>query len=235
MSEIIPAVIPKDFLDLEEKLGLVAGRLPMVHIDVTDGSFTPGSSWPYNDDIRSFLRIVEETEGFPYWEDVSFEVHFMVRGAGDLLDDWIKAGAERIILHLEVFDNPEELSRLLNDLRNRFSLSSSHLGVEVGIAVCLDTDLERLWPHVLEADFIQLMSISEIGKQGSKFDERVLDRVSSLKAKFKDTIISVDGGVNMDNVKQLIERGVDRLVIGSAIFGASDPEEAIEDFIEVVN
>ena len=233
MSEIIPAVLAKDFGDLEEKLGMIVGKVPMVHIDVTNGTMTPSSNWPYSGDVQEFLRITEEVEGFPYWEDLSFEAHLMVSKPEEIVEDWIKAGAERIIVHLESYEDEHELSRFLSILRNKFSQGASHLGVEAGLAVNIDTPMDKLYPHVLEADFIHLMSIDKIGKQGAKFNDEIFERVKALKEKFPETIISLDGGVNLENIEALMEAGVDRLVVGSAIFNTEDPEETLLDFLDI--
>lgn len=233
MSEIIPAIIPKDFDDLEEKLGIIAGRVPTVQVDVLDGSFTGMKAWPYNGDISHFLQITEEAEGFPFWEDISFEAHLMVKNPEEVAEDWIRAGAERIIVHLEAFSSHEELSRFLAILKNRFDVGKTYLGVEVGLAINFDTSLDDLYPHVLEADFIQLMSIKEIGMQGSAFEPETFERLRALKEKFPDTIVSVDGGVTHAVAEELIEHGADRLVIGSGIFSAEDPEEALLDFLDL--
>jgi len=233
MSEIIPAILPKDFEDLEEKLGMMAGKVPMVHIDITNGTMTPDSNWPYSGDIREFLKVTEEVEGFPFWEDLSFEAHLMVSKPEEIVEDWIKAGAERVTIHLESYDDPSELSRFLAILKNRFKEGAAFLGVEVGLAIDMETPLDRLYPHVLEADYIHLMSIDRIGKQGAEFDPKVLERIKLLKEKFPDTIVSIDGGVTLENIESIKEAGVERVIIGSAIFGANDPEKAVLDFLDV--
>lgn len=233
MSEIIPAILPEDFVDLEEKLGLVVGRVPMVHVDVMDGSFTPKSAWPYKDSQEEFLRITEEMEGFPYWEDVSFEAHLMVKDPEAIAEDWIKAGAERLIVHYESFEDKDGLSRFLSAMRNKFTTASSYLGIEVGLAVNLETSMEKLMPHVLEADFIQIMSIGKLGQQGGKFESEVLEKIKVLKAEYPDTILSIDGGVTLEVAEELSSVSIDRLVVGSAIYGLDDPEEALYDFLEL--
>ena len=235
MSNIVPAIIPKDFFDLEEKLGVIAGQVPMAHIDVLDGSFTDSKSWPYAGDISGFLRITNETEGFPYWEDLSFEAHLMVRDVPEIVEDWIKAGAERLIIHYEAFDNESDLSQFLAVIKNRFQSATSYLGVEAGLAVNFETPIEKILPHVLEADFIHLMSIKNIGRQGEEFDPGIYEKITELKKEYPDTIISVDGGVKLEHVRDLKEAGVERIVVGSAIFGVEDSEEALYDFLEELN
>jgi ribulose-phosphate 3-epimerase len=232
MSEIIPAILPKDFDDLEEKLGMVAGFVPMVHIDATDGTLTPGSSWPYKGEVSNFLRIAEEAEGFPYWEELGFEAHLMVERPEEIIEDWIKAGAERLIVHQEAFED-RELSRFLSHVKNRFDAGSSYLGIEIGLAINLNTPIEDILSHVLEADFIHLMSIEEIGVQGNPFNEKVFDTIQRIKEVYPDTIISVDGGVNLEIAEELKERGANRIVVGSAIFGQEDPEVALFEFLRL--
>lgn len=241
MTEIIPAILPEDFNDLEEKLGMVAGRVNMVHVDVTDGTLTKDSSWPYlpaqagDGEQTEFLKIVDEVEGFPFWEETSFEVHLMVRNPEDMFEDWIRAGAERIIVQFEAFKDSAELSEALNNFKKKFGSATTFVGVEIGISINMDTPLEEIYPHVSEADFIHFMSIDSIGKQGIEFDSKIFNRIKEFKLKFAETIISVDGGVNLENVEELIASGANRLIIGSAIFGTENPEEALEEFLEVVN
>lgn len=234
MSEIIPAILPVDFNDLEEKLGMVAGRVNMVHVDVTDGTLTKDSSWPYSGEQTEFLKIVDEVEGFPFWEETSFEAHLMVRNPEDMFEDWIRAGAERIIVQFEAFKNNAELSETLNNFKKKFGSVTTFVGVEIGISINMDTPLEEIYPHVLEADFIHFMSIDSIGKQGVEFDSKIFNRIKEFKLKFGETAISVDGGVSLDNVEELIQAGVNRLIIGSAIFGTENPEEALEEFLEII-
>ncbi len=233
MSEIIPAILAEDFEDLEEKLGFVAGKVAMVHVDVMNSSMTPGKSWPYEGEDEKFLRMTEEMEGFPYWEDMSFEAHLMVNNPEEIVEDWIKVGAERIIVHFESFEDKDALSRFLSRMKNQFSEASSYLGIEVGLAVSLHTPIEDVAPHVLEADFIQLMSIEKLGRQGGKFRTEVFRKVQDLKDRFPEVIISVDGGVNLEAAEELQRVGVNRLVVGSAIFGVEDTDEALYDFLEL--
>ena len=242
MVEIIPAILPEDFSDLEEKLSIVAGFVPLVHIDITNETLTPKANWPYSPNGEAgggvdtdFLKIVNEVEGFPFWEETSFEAHLMVRNPKEIIEDWILAGAERLVIHLESFENDSELSRTLAILKNRFDKNSSYLGIEVGLAVNMETNMEKVYSHVLEADFIHLMSIDKIGEQGQKFNLKIFDRIKALKEKFPETIIAVDGGINLDNAHELIEVGASRLVIGSAIFTASEPEEVLQDFQELTS
>jgi ribulose-phosphate 3-epimerase len=233
MAEIIPAILPKDFSELEEKMGIVAGHVAHVHIDVTNGTMTPDSTWPYSGESAEFLKIVEEVEGFPHWQETGFEAHLMVNDPENLIEEWIRVGAERIILQYESFGDPHTLTQTLVALKNKFKSEASYLGVEAGLAVNLDTPLESIYPYVDHADFVQFMSIAEIGKQGNPFDERIFERIKIFKDKFPEKLVSVDGGVHSSNIDELVEAGADRLVVGSAIFADEHPEAALEELREI--
>ena len=233
MSELIPAILPKDFAELEDKMCLVAGRVPLVHIDVTDGTLTRGITWPKAGDRGEWQNILNEEEGLPCWEELNFEVHLMIKDPLAIVDDWTRAGAERLTVHLEAFESDEELSLALNDLRNRFSMTS-FVNTEVGLAVNFDTPIESVLPHVEEADFVHLMSIAEIGAQGHGFEEGIFERIAAIRDEYPDTIISVDGGVGPVNVERLIDAGVNRLIVGSAIYAAPEPLDALDELLEIV-
>lgn len=233
MTEIIPAILPNNFDDLYNDLNLVAGRVPMVHLDVMDGTLTPNASWPYTGSAEEFESIKNEDEGLPYWEELSFEVHLMVKDPVSIMEDWVKAGAERIIVHVESFETDDDLSKFLSSRRKELHEEFSYLGVQIGLAINLDTDINRLMPHVLNADFVHLMSINKIGGQGKEFQVEVFDRIRELKHIYPETIIAVDGGVNLENAEDLLESGVEKLVIGSSIFAASHAVYALDDFLAI--
>jgi ribulose-phosphate 3-epimerase len=232
MIEIIPAILANSYDDLYDDLNLVAGRVPIVHIDVADGTLTPNTTWPYSGETEEFEKIKNEEEGLPFWEDVGFEVHLMVQDPESTIDDWIKAGAERIIVHVESFDSSDDLSNFLVSRRKDLD-QDSYLGIQMGLAINIDTNIERIMPHVLDADFIHLMSINKIGGQGKEFQPEIFDRIKELKHIYPETILSIDGGVKLENAEDIIDHGVERLVIGSSIFGSSHALYALEDFLAI--
>jgi ribulose-phosphate 3-epimerase len=238
MAEIIPAIIPKSLEDLRDHLDMVVGYVPMVQVDVTDGRLVPTKSWPYfgagYDDY--FQNILSEQEGLPYWDKVDFEIDLMVNDQEKAVRDWITAGAKRIVLHLE---SPVDVKDILRRLNKEFdSVKNSLLGIEIGVAVNLNTPNEKIYELLDEldqngmplADFIQFMGIRNIGYQGQVFDGEVIDKISDLHEKYPDTIISVDGGVSEQNAEKILHAGATRLICGSAIFESDNPLETIEYF-----
>jgi ribulose-phosphate 3-epimerase len=239
MIEIIPAIIPQDFEEVKEKMSLVNGSVHCVQIDICDGKFVKSKSWPYiNDYDNDFKKITDEEEGFPFWESLNFEVDMMVMNPESVVEDWIRAGAHRIILHLESSTNIKDL---ILDLRNKFGwLGDSPLMVEIGLAINTNTPLEKVFEYLDPntsgrslVDFIQFMGIREIGYQGQFFDERVIGRIRDLRNAYPDVIISVDGGVNLDNASEIVDAGVNRLVSGSAVFESGDVVNTIEEFRKI--
>lgn len=237
MIEIIPAILPEDVEDLREKLSLVSGIASLVQIDVCDGKFVPTKTWPYKKGVDdTFLKIIAQEEGFPFWDSIDFEVDLMVKHPENIVDSWIVAGAKRIIIHIE--STPDPLSLIRKIKQEYGTANESSYGIEVGVALNVETPNEDAYEilndvdneGVPTADFVQFMGIENIGYQGEPFDERVLGKISDLHEVFSDTIISVDGGVSLDNATELIEVGANRLVSGSAIFESGDATDAIEVF-----
>lgn len=233
--EILPAIIPQNIQDLREKCAVVNGAVDAVQIDVCDGIFVSAKSWPYRDDsseyASDFKDIVAERAEFPYWDSLNFEVHLMVANPEQVLNDWISAGASRIVVHFEALKNPKQF---FADFRERFPKSGgSLLSVELGLALKLETPVDVVAPFVNDVDFVQLMSIAKIGGYGQHFDEKTLSRIDVLRTEYPGTVVSVDGGVTRGVASELVRVGANRLVVGSAIFGAENPREAIHEFKEI--
>ena len=142
------------------------------------------------------LDVLEEDIWAPINKD--FEAHLMVENPSQIIDKWTERGAKRIIVH--------SLGGSTAKFRGQ---------IEIGLGVELDVPLEEIFPLVSEVDFIHLMSIAEMGGQGRPLNEAIFDRIKKLKEKFPHLPISVDGGISLDNFKQLQEAGADRLIVGS--------------------
>ena len=234
MIEIIPAVMPTSTTDLQSKLSQVAGHMSVAQIDVMDGRFVKNVSWPYTEDEEYFQGILNEDEGLPYWDQFDFEVDLMVVRPEEVINDWITAGVRRVVVHQESTDN---LEKILSDFRERFPKSEEPdvFDCEIGLAQNIDTPVESLFPFVDRIDFVQFMGIDVIGEQGNPFDEKVLDKIRALRERAPGIIISVDGGVSLDTAPELIEAGVNRLVVGSAIFNSEDIGATIKEFKHLGN
>src|SRR3989338_8837842 len=223
MIEIIPAIMPKDYEHLDEMMSLFVNVVPLVQLDIMDGKFVPARTWPYPKDTH-FDAIVAEEEGMPSWENIDFEVDLMIENPEFWVQKWVTAGASRIIVHVESMKDfgvirdavPEGL-------------------IELGLAINTTTPLSALDPYLDRIDFVQCMGIAKIGFQGEIFDERVLDHIRALRTACPDLTISVDGSVNFETARALVDAGATRLVSGSAILESGDISHAIIDLQNIVS
>jgi ribulose-phosphate 3-epimerase len=215
MIPIVPAVIPTSSADLLDKATRLAFSAEL-HLDLVDGEFVEAKAWPFSPagDLKS---IKWSTEGF------TLEVDLMVREPQLLVADLVEAGADMLVFHVETI-SPE----LLQDIARQFKIS-------IGISLNNDTPIEALSPYIDIVDYIQLMGIAVIGRQGQSFDERVITRLKDCQSRFPKMLCSVDGSVNTATVLPLVEAGANRLVVGSAVVGAADPALAHFELSRLVN
>lgn len=225
MTEIIPAVLVQDFGELNEKLAKFVNVSNIVQIDMCDGKFVPSISWPMQQrDQDSVQAILDEEDGLPYWNSLDFEFDLMVINAHKQFDFFARLGAKRIVFHLEA-ETETDFKEFLESLDPYFKDN-----IEIGIAINTTTEISKLDPFINYIDFVQCMGIEKVGFQGEPFDERVLKQVKDLRLKYPEIKISVDGGVNENTAPLLVEAGVNRLVIGSALLQSYDIRETYREF-----
>lgn len=203
MKPIVPAIIPKSAGELRETLGQLKFS-PEIHVDVVDGKFVPFVSWPY-EPTGSPAEVKQSTDSY------TLEVDLMVEDPLPVAKEWIKAGADMLVFHVETISYDEFVDFV------------STTSISIGISALNDTPLAVFKPYIKVADAIQLMGIAKIGAQGLPLDERVFDRIEELKREFPHHPITIDGSVNVTTIKKLNEAGVDRFICGSAIVGAESP------------
>jgi len=205
--EIIPAILPRDFKEIEEKAELVQGLAPLVQVDICDGKFVPNTTWPYKKPDQNFEALLHEDRGMPFWEETDYEFDLMIQDPTE--DDarkWLSAGAVRIVLHVESSPDLTPVISVLNGL------------VEIGLALNISTPLDVIEKYKDTISFIQFMGITKIGFQGQAFDPRVLEKIQESKEKYPDLPVQVDGGVSPATAAELRKAGADRLVAGSVLF-----------------
>ncbi len=225
MTEITPAVLVKDFSELNEKLAKFVNITKMVQLDICDGKFVPSVSWPMGyGDKSSVENILNEEEGLPFWEDLDFEFDLMVLNAHKQFDFFTRLGAKKIVFHLEA-ETETSFKEFLESLDPYYKDN-----VEIGIAINTTTDISKLEPFINLVDYVQCMGIEHDGFQGEPFDERSLGQIKDLRSKYPELKISVDGAVDENTAPLLLLAGANRLVIGSAILNSFDIRETIREF-----
>src|SRR3989344_5293027 len=213
---IIPAIIAKDFEELQSKLAKIDGFVSWAQIDVMEGVFVPPKTWDNPADLENISTAI------------NLEAHLMIANPENIIDKWINSSVKRILLHHESTTHAQ-IEKLIEKIQKS--------GKEAGIALKLQTPLFVLDPLIQDPRFkiraVQLMSISEIGYHGHPFEEKVLDRIKTLREKYPDVTISVDGGVSLENAPKILSAGADNLLVGSAIFNSGNIKETIQRFIDI--
>lgn len=232
MAEIIPAILEKDYREIKDKLTFLRGKAKTVQIDFCDGIFVQNKTWPFASgdfDDADFLKIMNEEEGLPYWEDFDFEFDLMIANAVENFDILMKLGPKRMIFHLSAQHDLEEFEHFLEGLDMYIRDN-----VQIGLAFKPSDDLAIVSKFSHKVDFLQCMGSDNMGFQGEAFSDKALENIKYLKANLPGIEISVDIGINLENAETLIDAGVDRLAVGSAIWKSGDPIGALEDFQNMI-
>ena len=222
MIEIIPAIMPKDLQDLEDKACLVYKNVKTIQLDLMDGEYVEAKTWPFFPKHKEDVEGILNGKALPFAESVDYELDLMVLSPERDLKKYIAMRPKRIIFHARSIENHLSFLELLNS----FDLKDE---MDFGVAVGANENLDYAEDLIKAMGFVQIMGIDNIGHQGESFNENVFAQIESLKEKYPGVIISIDGGVNLENAKRLKDAGVDRLVSGSTIFKSENKEEVINE------
>lgn len=230
MAEIIPAILSTSFDEITSQLSMVVDRVPLVQIDIVDGFAAKNISWPYHKTGKpidfAFKDIVAGDKAMPYWDKLDYEIDLMVANPVHFMDDWLAIGPKRIIVHLGTLKDPVQILTDLQYLRP---------DIEIGLALRRTDGPEVIAELLPLIDCIQCMGIAHIGLQGLPFDETVFEQIRTLRAAYPELVISVDGGVSVNTIKQLEDAGANRFVAGSAIFGKGEVRENLRNLEEALS
>lgn len=206
---IAPSVLAADFTKLADEIALVnQSEADWFHFDVMDGRFVPNISFGF-----PILEAVKQLATKP------IDVHLMVVEPEKYIEEFRKAGADIITVHIEACPH---LHRTLQQIRAT--------GAKAGIAVNPHTPVSLLEDVLEDADLFCLMSVNP-GFGGQKFIYRTLQKIRTLRAMLDERNLSahieIDGGVGLQNAEVILQAGADVLVAGNAVFKAPNPIETI--------
>jgi ribulose-phosphate 3-epimerase len=209
---VLPSLLLCDFGNLEREVRrLEQAAVPALHLDVMDGHFVP--NFTYGMTIVGAVRKLT---------DLPLDVHLMIAQPERYVGAFSEAGADVITIHVEAAADPRGV---LTQIRS--------LGVGAGIALNPATPLSRLEGCLDLADLVLVMSVPA-GFGGQAFHESSLAKLHDLRARVAPgVLLEIDGGINESTISRAAQAGAQLFVVGSAIFGRSDYESAVQELLRL--
>jgi ribulose-phosphate 3-epimerase len=206
---VAPSLLASDFANLEREVKMINdSQADWLHIDIMDGVFVPN--------ISMGLPVVEAIKRHAR---KPMDVHLMIVQPEKYVEAFRQAGAEVISVHVEACNH---LHRNIQQIKA--------LGCKAGVAINPHTSFAELENVIQDIDLVCLMSVNP-GFGGQKFIENTYQKVRTLRALINQTgskaLIEIDGGVNLQNAKPLMEAGADVLVAGNFVFSSANPTAVI--------
>lgn len=212
MIKVAPSILSADFSNLRDPIAQIEeGGADMVHLDIMDGHFVPNITFgaPVIKKLRKTTELI-------------FDVHLMIDKPERYIEDFAKAGADIITVHQE---SSIHLHRTIQQIKK--------CGVKAAVALNPSTPLNEIEYVLDELDMVLIMTVNP-GFGGQSFIRGMEAKIKKLKQmideKGLDIDIQVDGGVKLDNLKEVVSWGANVIVAGSAIFGSEDVVQATRDF-----
>lgn len=209
---ISPSILSADFTNLEKEFKIMnEEKVDFIHLDIMDGNYVPNIS--YGPGIVKSLRNLT---------DIKFDTHLMIERPENYVELFKDAGSDIITIHPST---TKHLDRTISYIKS--------MGMKAGIALNPSDSIEVLNYIIDKIDLVLIMSVNP-GFGGQKFIPSSLRKIEEVKKLINEnnlnTLIEVDGGVKLDNAREILDAGADILVAGSAIFEKGKTAENIKRF-----
>jgi ribulose-phosphate 3-epimerase len=214
MKRIAPSILSADFSRLGEEVKAVeACGVDLIHCDVMDGHFVPNITIG-----PMVIKALRRTTELP------LDVHLMIEKPERYIKEFIEAGSNMLTIHIEATTH---LQRHIQHIKEQ--------GIKAGVSLNPSTPLDDLDFILSEVDFILIMTVNP-GFGGQKFLRSMLPKIRRLREMIDQRHLSVDievdGGIGVDNIKDVAQAGAEIFVAGQAIFGSGDYRKTIKEMRE---
>jgi ribulose-phosphate 3-epimerase len=208
---IAPSVLSADFANLQRDVEMINNsNADWFHVDIMDGMFVPNISFGF-----PVVKAIKKHAKKP------LDVHLMINDPDRYLQAFKEAGADVLTVHIEACNH---LHRTVQAIKG--------LGMKAGVALNPHTSVNLLQDIIEDIDLVCMMSVNP-GFGGQKFIENTYYKIASLRDMIRTTkssaLIEIDGGVDMNNYKKLIDTGANVLVAGNTVFSSADPVKTISE------
>lgn len=209
--EILPVINCEDVGCIRERAEesvQLLGASCWVHLDVADGGLTDGyATWRDSQALRTLIS-----------PEIKIELHLMVREAMLALPAWLSAGINRVIVHISTIESLEAVKNMCEPY-----------GVAVFLGVAPQEALESVLKEGEHADGFHVLAVHP-GRSGQVFMVQALETMRTIKQRFPEKTISVDGGVTLEVARECARAGATRCAVSTALWSAADPQKVLEDF-----